>query len=210
MSDLLPHLQLWHVDVSQSEVYLYSYWVVCWVEYQPPSCSQRSKPGFISSAFDFWAYDERPLYHPGRATLVNGFVATAAGVCESNHLVSTTHTFISPFIEECCPTRPNVHRDQSNLGGEELWKCRLSSLVCGLGAFALASSLVYKDEQQRFWAFCLFEACVGMYYPVQGMLRGTLISNEHRATVPFLSLRIPLNIFVIVSLLTGASSARRE
>ncbi|KAH6908372.1 hypothetical protein BKA70DRAFT_1372019 [Coprinopsis sp. MPI-PUGE-AT-0042] len=86
---------------------------------------------------------------------------------------------------------------------------RLSSLVCGLGAFALASSLVYKDERQRFWAFCLFEACVGMYYPVQGMLRGTLISNEHRATLSSL-FRIPLNIFVIVSLLTGASSARRE
>ena len=65
-----------------------------------------------------------------------------------------------------------------------------------------------------------------MYYPVQGMLRGTLISNEHRATVrSFLSLyahiddirlflqlsslfRVPLNVFVVVSLLTGVSSAR--
>jgi Sugar-tranasporters, 12 TM len=60
---------------------------------------------------------------------------------------------------------------------------RPSSLVCGLGAVALATSVAYKEEYQRFWAFCLFEACVGMYYPVQGMLRGTVISNENRATV---------------------------
>jgi MFS transporter, MFS domain-containing protein family, molybdate-anion transporter len=33
----------------------------------------------------------------GRATLVNGFVATAAGVA-SNQLVSLTSTFTSPFI----------------------------------------------------------------------------------------------------------------
>ena len=32
-------------------------------------------------------------------------------------------------------------------------------------------------------AFCVFEACVGMYYPVQGMLRSVLIPDEHRATV---------------------------
>ena len=33
----------------------------------------------------------------GRATLLNGFVATTAGVL-SNQLVSFTHTFVSPFI----------------------------------------------------------------------------------------------------------------
>lgn len=60
---------------------------------------------------------------------------------------------------------------------------KLSSLVCAVSALALAVSITYKDETVRFWAFCAFEACVGMYYPVQGMLRGSLISNEHRATV---------------------------
>lgn len=61
---------------------------------------------------------------------------------------------------------------------------KLSSLVCAVSALAFAISVVFKhDEHIRFWAFCAFEACVGMYYPVQGMLRGTLISNEHRATV---------------------------
>lgn len=60
---------------------------------------------------------------------------------------------------------------------------KLSSIVCAVSALALASSISSNSEDVRFFAFCAFEACVGMYYPVQGMLRGTLISNEHRATV---------------------------
>lgn len=61
---------------------------------------------------------------------------------------------------------------------------KLSSLVCAVSALSLAIAITCKhDEHVRFWAFCAFEACVGMYYPVQGMLRGSLISNEHRATV---------------------------
>ena len=60
---------------------------------------------------------------------------------------------------------------------------KLSSMICAVSASALALSVASTDERIRFYAFCLFEACVGMYYPVQGTLRGTLISNEHRATV---------------------------
>lgn len=104
---------------------------------------------------------------------------------------------------------------------------KLSSLVCAVAALTFATTIVHNDEHVRFWAFCAFEACVGMYYPVQGMLRGSLISNEHRATVSPTSLfhacyitnlccfvqlsslfRVPLNTFVVVSLLTGVSSAR--
>ncbi|KAH9924067.1 uncharacterized protein B0H18DRAFT_1085572 [Fomitopsis serialis] len=84
---------------------------------------------------------------------------------------------------------------------------KLSSLVCAVSAVAFAVSVESKEEVVRFWAFCVFEACVGMYYPIQGMLRGALISNEHRATLSSL-FRVPLNIFVVVSLLTGVSSAR--
>lgn len=60
---------------------------------------------------------------------------------------------------------------------------KLSSLVCAVSALTFAVTINHDDEHIRFWAFCAFEACVGMYYPVQGMLRGSLISNEHRATV---------------------------
>jgi MFS transporter, MFS domain-containing protein family, molybdate-anion transporter len=103
---------------------------------------------------------------------------------------------------------------------------KLSSLVCATSSLAFAAAITFQSEHTRFWAFCIFEACVGMYYPVQGMLRGTLVSNEHRATVSWILasfclisllipygqlsslFRVPLNIFVVVSLLTGVSSAR--
>ncbi|KAH8113815.1 DUF791-domain-containing protein [Phellopilus nigrolimitatus] len=84
---------------------------------------------------------------------------------------------------------------------------KLSSLVCTLGALALATSVSTHDVRLRFWAFCLFEACVGVYYPVQGMLRGALVSNDHRATLSSL-FRVPLNVFVVATLMTGVSSAR--
>lgn len=66
---------------------------------------------------------------------------------------------------------------------------QLSSLVCAASAVTFAACVSVgkgkgeQGEHLKFWSFCLFEACVGMYYPVQGMLRGSLIANEHRATV---------------------------
>lgn len=65
---------------------------------------------------------------------------------------------------------------------------KLSSFVCAASALCFAVTIAcQKEEHMRFWAFCVFEACVGMYYPVQGMLRGALISDEHRATVSSVS-----------------------
>lgn len=60
---------------------------------------------------------------------------------------------------------------------------KLSSAVCAVGAFAFIISTATRHERLRFWAFCAYEACVGVYYPVQGMLRGKLVPDEHRATV---------------------------
>ena len=67
---------------------------------------------------------------------------------------------------------------------------KLSSLVCAASALTFAVAISSQDEHTRFWAFCAFEACVGMYYPVQGMLRGVLISNDHRATVRRVSRKV--------------------
>lgn len=60
---------------------------------------------------------------------------------------------------------------------------QLSSIVCAVSALAFVVSILSSSEHTRFWSFCVYEACVGMYYPVQGTLRGALIANEHRATV---------------------------
>ncbi|KAF9261681.1 DUF791-domain-containing protein [Marasmius fiardii PR-910] len=114
-------------------------------------------------------------------------------------------THLSPPTEK---SLPNPSSTSLGAGDNSLTiHAKLSSSVCAISAMALAVSVTSEDEKTRFWAFCTFEACVGMYYPVQGMLRGTLISNEHRATLSAL-FRVPLNIFVVVSLLTGVSSAR--
>lgn len=89
-----------------------------------------------------------------------------------------------------------VSYSQRTRGGDSqlTLHAKLSSLVCAASALALATAVVSLDEHTRFWAFCAFEACVGMYYPVQGTLRGTLISNEHRATVRVLFTLYPLTV----------------
>ncbi|KAK4111278.1 DUF791-domain-containing protein, partial [Canariomyces notabilis] len=69
-----------------------------------------------------------------------------------------------------------------------------TSAVC----FLLSSSPL--SEQSAFWVFCFFEAAVGMYWPCMGFLKGKLIEDGVRAQV-YAMLRIPLNIFVVVSLL---------
>ncbi|CDO71072.1 hypothetical protein BN946_scf184844.g76 [Trametes cinnabarina] len=84
---------------------------------------------------------------------------------------------------------------------------KLSTVICIVSALAFTVSVSSGSEHRRFWAFCAFEACVGMYYPVQGTMRGKLVPDEHRATLSSL-FRVPLNAFVVVSLMTGVASAR--
>lgn len=72
------------------------------------------------------------------------------------------------------------------------------------GILGLADLVFYLLEQPRpeqltFWLFCLFEACVGMYWPCMGYLKGQLIDDGVRAQL-YGILRVPLNVFVVVSL----------
>lgn len=72
------------------------------------------------------------------------------------------------------------------------------------GILAVADVVFYLLEQPRseqftFWLFCLFEACVGMYWPCMGYLKGQLIEDGVRAQL-YGILRVPLNVFVVVSL----------
>ncbi|KAI8974852.1 hypothetical protein BD414DRAFT_467899 [Trametes punicea] len=108
------------------------------------------------------------------------------------------------IVHRCCTT--GLSADSPN--GIVTLHAKLISAICTAGAFAFAMSVFSNSEHhQRFWAFCAFETCVGMYYPVQGMLRGKLLPEEHRATLSSL-FRVPLNLFVVVSLLTGVAYAR--
>ncbi|KAI1101708.1 DUF791-domain-containing protein [Jackrogersella minutella] len=64
-----------------------------------------------------------------------------------------------------------------------------------------------KTEDATFWLFCLLEACVGMYWPCIGYLKGHLVEDDARAKV-YGILRIPLNIFVVISLAVAGNSKR--
>ncbi|CAI4219446.1 unnamed protein product [Parascedosporium putredinis] len=67
--------------------------------------------------------------------------------------------------------------------------------------YALSSSSpsATRSEQVIFWFFCAFEACVGVYWPCVGVLKGKVVDDASRAQV-YGVLRVPLNIFVVVSL----------
>ncbi|CAJ2504690.1 Uu.00g120840.m01.CDS01 [Anthostomella pinea] len=62
-----------------------------------------------------------------------------------------------------------------------------------------------KTEDAAFWLFCLFEACVGMYWPCIGYLKGRLVGDSDRAKV-YSIMRVPLNVFVVVSLMLAGES----
>ncbi|KAI1263274.1 DUF791-domain-containing protein [Xylariaceae sp. FL1019] len=75
-------------------------------------------------------------------------------------------------------------------------------LVADLCFVALATP---RSEGMVFWLFCLFEACVGMYWPCMGYLKGQLVDDAVRTRV-YSIMRTPLNIFVVVSLLMARDS----
>ncbi|TFY77336.1 hypothetical protein EWM64_g6675 [Hericium alpestre] len=149
------------------------------------------------------------------SSLPLGYIFSAFMV--SMMLGSLLYTFITAHWHRPPPmvkhTRSASVVDAATPDTALILHAKLSSLVCAVSAMSFAACVHSAGssgpfaEHLKFWAFCAFEACVGMYYPVQGMLRGSLVANEHRATVSAL-FRVPLNVFVVISLLTGVSSMR--
>jgi len=79
----------------------------------------------------------------------------------------------------------------------------LAVVTCLVAAAALVTSAISTTLAVRFWAFCVFEMTVGAYFPTLGTLRGFLIPDESRGSFSAL-FRVPLNVLVTISLLTGA------
>lgn len=73
------------------------------------------------------------------------------------------------------------------------------STVLAIAAGTFFMNVIIRNEYIVFWMFCLFELCVGMYFPMIGYLKGQFIENDCRSGV-YAMLRIPLNIFVVVTL----------
>ncbi|CCF33927.1 major facilitator superfamily transporter [Colletotrichum higginsianum] len=76
----------------------------------------------------------------------------------------------------------------------------LSVLLAANVVFFALGTGAPRAEQITFWLFCLFEACVGLYFPSMGYLKGKVVDDGVRAQV-YGVLRIPLNVFVVVSLM---------
>ncbi|KAL8858975.1 MAG: hypothetical protein Q9178_004456 [Gyalolechia marmorata] len=89
--------------------------------------------------------------------------------------------------------------------------CReLLQAVVTLASGSLLFTIFFRSEYVTFWLFCLFEACVGMYFPAMGYQKGKVVADGERAHIYGL-LRIPFNIFVVVALsLTKEGDAYRE
>merc|ERR1719265_514305 len=51
----------------------------------------------------------------------------------------------------------------------------------------------------RFCAFLVFEACVGLYFPLMGTLKGDIVPEDMRSTI-YNIYRLPLNVIVLLPL----------
>jgi len=72
------------------------------------------------------------------------------------------------------------------------------SAACHLTIFLFQNVLV------RFVAFLVFEACVGLYFPMMGTLKGDIVPEDMRSTI-YNIYRLPLNVIVLMPLLMNFS-----
>lgn len=76
---------------------------------------------------------------------------------------------------------------------------RLLTITFATASSSLLIPVIIQDEALTFWSFCVFEVCVGVYWPCVGYLKGRFIDDGIRARI-YGMLRIPLNCFVVVAL----------
>lgn len=81
---------------------------------------------------------------------------------------------------------------------------QIGIVTCGVAMLCHATVVLTSDVSMRFVAFLAFEACVGMYFPLIGQLKGDIVPEDMRATIYNLY-RLPLNVFVLLPLLLNFS-----
>ena len=77
-------------------------------------------------------------------------------------------------------------------------------LVMVLSAICHLTVFLFQDVQIRFVAFLVFEACVGLYFPIIGTLKGDIVPEDMRSTIYNLY-RLPLNFVVLMPLMMNFS-----
>lgn len=76
---------------------------------------------------------------------------------------------------------------------------RLVQTILALASSSLLFTVLSRSEWTTFWAFGLFEVCVGLYFPSMAALKGRIVDDAVRAKV-YGVLRLPLNVFVVIAL----------
>lgn len=87
-----------------------------------------------------------------------------------------------------------TRHDNSILLSSQVVQLALSVSACGI-----LLTVLTKIEVFRFWGFCLFEFCLGMYFPSMAYLKARIVKEEERGKMYGL-MRIPLNVFVLIAL----------
>ena len=76
-----------------------------------------------------------------------------------------------------------------------------------LAVASMVMLLVTTDQQSQYMAMNLFEFTIGMYFPVIGCLKSAIVPESQRAAIYNLY-RIPLNLIVLLGLLTDVTPAQ--
>merc|ERR1712232_223047 len=76
--------------------------------------------------------------------------------------------------------------------------------MIGVGTLAVSAGchivpIIFSHVVIRFFSFMVFEACVGLYFPMISTLKGQLVPEAHRSTIYNL-FRVPLNAIVVMTL----------
>src|SRR3569833_2839967 len=88
----------------------------------------------------------------------------------------------------------------------ESTSCILMLVVLAVSScLSLAASL--EDEKMLFWTFCIFEACIGAYFPSMGFLKSELVEDGVRGRV-YSVLRFTLSVFVVAAHSLDGEGAR--
>lgn len=111
---------------------------------------------------------------------------------------------IGSMVYSLASSAPTAPRRPSIIGllRPNTSKNDVSSLLASaiaVSAISLLLTVLIRDEKITFWCFCLFEACIGVYFPSMGEQRGHIVDDGVRAKI-YGIMRIPLNVFVVVAL----------
>lgn len=81
---------------------------------------------------------------------------------------------------------------------------RIGLLTMAVSAASHLVVVMTADVVIRFFAFLAFEACVGLYFPMIGTLKGDIVPEDMRSTI-YNIYRFPLNLVVLLPLLMNFS-----